>query len=154
MKSVLFAMALLLFTTFQLQAGTDTHHRFSLSYGVLDSTSEVDNTFGVEYEIQPIKWIGAGLGYEYSGGTKQGQGLHTVVGSFFVHPWKGLRVGLGGGYEQTGHYRKGLDRTLIRYSSNYDFNVCSGFAVSPFVVMNRSDDKDTQQYGLSLVFKY
>ena len=89
-----------------------------------DDFSTTEFNGGVEYEYQFMKY--AGIGVQVEGAT----GLRNMVAlvPIFIHPWKGLRLTVGGGAR--------LDRDndhdgLLRVGLGYRFNITDSITLAP-----------------------
>ena len=89
-----------------------------------DDFSTTEFNGGVEYEYQFMKY--AGIGVQVEGAT----GLRNMVAlvPIFIHPWKGLRLTVGGGAR--------LDRDndhdgMLRTGIGYRFNITDSITLAP-----------------------
>lgn len=139
-----------------VQAADDahfTHHALGVFAGERKADHESEMIYGVEYEYRINKHWGVGLSYEDSQDAHHGDGVDAILGMAYLHPWKGLRIGVGVGEESVGGYHP-HDETVYRLGVGYEFHVTHNFGVG--VAYNRdfvnSDHVDV--YGVSLVLMF
>ena len=56
-------------------------------------------TFGGEYEYRPTRVLGLGVSAEHTPEAHDGGGTTLTLASMLIHPWGGVRLGLGAGVE-------------------------------------------------------
>jgi hypothetical protein len=123
-------------------------HVVGLFAGVTkDAHDEIDATVGVEYEFRLIEMLGLGAVYETTPEAHHGDGVSVYLASVYLHPYAGLRLGLGIGEEKV-HGSHGSTEDLLRVSLAYDFHV-AGFGVAPTINIDRVDDENIEVYGIA-----
>ena len=113
-----------------------------------DSFDTTEFNGGVEYEYQFIKY--AGIGVQVEGAT----GLRNMVAlvPIFIHPWKGLRLTVGGGAI--------LDRDnnsdgLLRVGLGYRFNITDSITLAPEYNADLTGGTDAEHlFGVRLGYQF
>ena len=112
-------------TTAQPASDATRHHVSVLLSSVSDSDfDQTEFNGGIEYEFQFHRYVGVGAQLEGSSGVRS----MVAVVPIFIHPWRGLRLTLGGGAI--------LDEDqdsdgLLRLGAGYRFNLTERITFGP-----------------------
>jgi hypothetical protein len=135
----------------QEQAATDeeedqgVEHTIAVFLGVSDG-EEAEFTFGGEYELRPLELFGFGVVVEHAPGGHDGDGVTVVLGSAFLHPWLGSRLGFGLGSERVSGGDGG--EFLVRTSAGYEVKAGST-SITPSLSLDFVDDTEAVVVGVA-----
>lgn len=127
-------------------------HLIGISFGETDFGSEKEGTYGLEYEYRINKLLGIGAGYEESPDAHHEDGVSVYLLSGYLHPYKGVRLGLGFGEEKV-HGSHGTTENFTRVSIGYDFHF-GNFGIGPTYCLDRVDDETNAVYGLTFSYGF
>jgi len=112
-----------------------------------------DYTLGIEYEYRFNRNWGVGMVYEHTPGGHDNDGTTLALANGYYHPYKGWRVGLGGGREKV-HGSHGYYSWVYRAGAAYDFHV-GNFGVAPSVSYDVIESHDNVLvYGIALTYPF
>lgn len=165
-KILLAASVLAALATSSVFASTDDSHQSpkhipGIFVGFTHANSEIEFSYGLEYEYKISKLWGAGIVYEQTDDAHHGAGVDVALAAVYLHPWKELRVGVGFGKETVGsytdnsdshhpHYHSSHKESLVRASVSYDFHV-GDFGIAPTLAFDFVDGETATVFGLAFV---
>jgi len=121
--------------------GSETHYLSGFLGGSKDG-SKSGFTFGALYEYRLEEMFGIGGLIEQA----EGDFDDTLLGvPFFIHPYEGLRFVVAPGLEFNGS-----TDFFLRTGVGYDFEVGSGWVLTPKVSVDWVDRDETIVYGLNI----
>lgn len=152
MKVLVLALSLvnLALTSGVARASPEEHHHFPAVFvGGTSFDSEIEFTYGFEYEYKFTSRWGAGVVIEKTNDAHHGDGTTITLASLFLHPWEDLRVGAGFGKERVGGHHSHKEN-LTRISASYDFHV-TDFGIAPTIAVDFIDGETATVFGVAFV---
>lgn len=130
-------------------------HHVSAFLGGSHTAEKDGGTLGAGYEFRFNRYIGAGAVYEHVG---QNFRENLAVFSGMVHPWKGLMISAGGGYErapETEEHRESSPEVvqghgLFRLGAGYEWEIKERFTIGPEIAFDWAGSERVFVYGISI----
>lgn len=168
MRPILFFLALII--TFPALAqhgnvpGEEAHHRHHIAFlaGGSHNTKKDGDTFGADYEYRFTHRLGVLTTYEHVGGDFR-EDLMAFTAAW--HPWKGLRLVAGPGFDREPRESEGLHehapaetskrtRGLFRVGGGYDIHLPHGFTIGPDLAVDILRGEKVFVYGVNIGFGF
>ncbi|WP_353410965.1 hypothetical protein [Pseudoteredinibacter isoporae] len=127
----------------------EVKHIPGIFIGATTTDGETHSSYGLEYEYKFSERLGGGFLYEKTEDAHHGDGVEIKLAALYLHPWKGLKLGVGAGKEDIGgHHPHSED--LFRASISYDFHI-GDFGIAPTLALDLVDDKTSTVLGIAIV---
>ncbi|MGB9609837.1 MAG: hypothetical protein ACPL7M_02610 [Bryobacteraceae bacterium] len=166
-SSLLLALLLAAPCTFgqhEERAAEEGHHRHHVAFlaGGSHNTEKNGDTFGADYEFRFARRAGILATYEHVGGDFR-EDLMAFTAA--VHPWKGLRLAAGPGFDREPREREGgaeavpaemgkRVRGLFRVGGGYDFHLPHGFTIGPDLAVDILKGEKVLVFGINIGFGF
>ncbi|GIU76168.1 MAG: hypothetical protein KatS3mg004_3255 [Bryobacteraceae bacterium] len=146
------------------RAAEEGHHRHHVAFITAGShnTKKDGDTFGADYEFRFTRRAGIVATYEHVGGDFR-EDLMAFTAA--VHPWKGLRLAAGPGFDREPWEREGgaeavaaetgkRVRGLFRVGGGYDFHLPHGLTIGPDLAVDILKNEKVLVFGINIGFGF
>lgn len=123
-------------------------HHVAILFGGATTSEEHRNdrhgfVGGLDYEYRFSRWVGVGAVMEGAAGNLRDG---VFVGSVFLHPWKGLLLGVGPGLE----FGSNGTEYLTRFAIAYQIPLWRRFSIAPDFSVDLVKTQPIYVYGVAL----
>ncbi len=127
-------------------AGHDFHRHHLAVFGggtYHEKHSEHGGALALEYEFRFHRYVGIGALYEWNFGIEDDPSVFAIP--VVVHPWRGLKLMVGPGWE----FSRERD-PLLRFGLGWDFHVGENLVLTPLVSNDWVAGHHNTNYGLAV----
>ena len=143
----------------------EEYHRYHIAGLLAGSHTEGKNgvTAGGDYEFRFVRHLGAAVTGEYVGGGFREDLVAFTAGA---HPWKGLKLQAGPGFDRELHRNEAesaevgeagdhkVTRALFRIGGGYDFEISKNMTVGPDFAYDILKGEKVFVYGVTIGFGF